>query len=65
MDKPVDKAETRLDAQAIAEHLLWVLRVERAINLAVHKAQEENRRLGSPNYYVINGRIVSDRSDND
>ena len=27
---------------------------------AVHKAQEENRRLGIPNWYSINGKIVSD-----
>ncbi len=27
---------------------------------AVRKAQEENRRLGIPNWYSINGQIVSD-----
>ena len=27
---------------------------------AVAKAQEENRRLGIPNWYSINGKIVSD-----
>ncbi len=27
---------------------------------AVRKAQEENRRLGIPNWYMINGEIVSD-----
>lgn len=29
-------------------------------NSAVQKAQEENRRLGIPNWYSINGEIVSD-----
>ena len=32
----------------------------RIANAAVHKAQEENRRLGIPNWYSINGKIVSD-----
>ena len=32
----------------------------RIANTAVHKAQEENRRLGVPNWYSINGVIVSD-----
>ncbi|CAN5531087.1 hypothetical protein BH10ACI2_BH10ACI2_25670 [soil metagenome] len=32
----------------------------RIANSAVHKAQEENRRLGIPNWYSINGQIVSD-----
>lgn len=30
-------------------------------NIAVQKAQAENRRLGIPNYYSINGKIVSDQ----
>ena len=34
---------------------------ERIFNLAVREAQEENRRLGIPNYYEVNGRIVSDQ----
>ena len=32
----------------------------RIANSAVHKAQEENRRLGIPNWYSIDGKIVSD-----
>ena len=32
----------------------------RIANSAVHKAQEENRRLGIPNWYSIEGKIVSD-----
>lgn len=30
-------------------------------NLAVQKAQEENRRLGIPNWYSIDGIIISDQ----
>jgi hypothetical protein len=30
-------------------------------NRAVQKAQEENRRLGIPNWYSINGVIISDQ----
>lgn len=29
-------------------------------NTAAHNAQEKNRRLGIPNYYSINGRMISD-----
>lgn len=34
---------------------------QRVGNRAVHKAQEENRRLGIPNWYSIGGKIVSDQ----
>lgn len=34
---------------------------QRIGNRAVHKAQEENRRLNIPNWYSIGGVIVSDR----
>ena len=33
---------------------------QRIGNAAVHKAQEENRRLGVPNWYSINGKIVNE-----
>lgn len=33
---------------------------QRIGNAAVHKAQEENRRLGLPNWYSINGKIVNE-----
>ena len=33
---------------------------QRIGNAAVRKAQEENRRLGVPNWYSINGIIVSE-----
>lgn len=35
-------------------------RYQKIANDAVQKAQEENRRLGIPNWYSINGEIVSD-----
>jgi len=34
---------------------------QRIGNRAVHRAQEESRRLGVPNWYSINGKIVSDQ----
>jgi hypothetical protein len=37
-----------------------IVRNQRIADAAVHKAQEENRRLGIPNWYSINGKIVSD-----
>ena len=44
-----------------AEFLLEILEIQRIGNRAVHRAQEENRRLGIPNWYSINGEIVSDQ----
>ncbi len=37
-----------------------ILHNQRIANAAVHKAQEENRRLGVPNWYSINGKIVNE-----
>lgn len=34
---------------------------QRIGNRAVHQAQEENRRLGIPNWYSIGGKIISDQ----
>ena len=45
----------------VAQHLLRMSELDRVFSLAVKKAQEENRRLGIPNYYEIDGRIVSDQ----
>jgi hypothetical protein len=42
------------------ETLRGMMRDQRIANAAVHKAQEENRRLGIPNWYSIDGKIVSD-----
>ncbi len=38
---------------------------QRIGNRAVHRAQEENRKLGIPNFYSIVGKIVSDRDTED
>ncbi|GMR18664.1 MAG: hypothetical protein BMS9Abin33_1096 [Gammaproteobacteria bacterium] len=43
------------------EHLARVLAFQRIGNRAVRKAQAENRRLGIPNWYLINGVLVSDQ----
>jgi hypothetical protein len=37
------------------------LEMQRLGNIAVRKAQAENRRLGIPNWYSINGVLVSDQ----
>ncbi len=37
-----------------------VVKFQRIANDAVQKAQEENRSLGIPNWYSINGEIISD-----
>jgi len=63
MAEAFHKADQSLDREWVANHFLWVLEMERTINQAVREAQEENRRLGIPNYYEINGRIVSDQLD--
>ena len=36
----------------------WTEKMIRIISKAVHMAQEENRRLGIPNVYVLNGKFV-------
>jgi hypothetical protein len=43
--------------------LLWALEMVRIGNIAVRKAQEENRRLGIPNWYEIDGMLVSDQGE--
>lgn len=47
-------------AKVNEETLREMLEIQRIGNRAVHHAQEENRRLGIPNWYSINGEIVSD-----
>jgi hypothetical protein len=42
------------------ETLRKSIEYQRIGNAAVHKAQEENRRLGVPNWYSINGKIVNE-----
>ncbi len=44
-----------------AETLRRLLEMQRTGNQAVRKAQAENRRLGIPNWYFINGVLVSDQ----
>lgn len=36
----------------------FLVKMTQIANEAVHKAQEENRRLGIPNVYSINGQLV-------
>ena len=49
-----------LDSCVTEKTLRNILRNQRVADAAVHKAQEENRRLGIPNWYSIDGKIVSD-----
>jgi hypothetical protein len=37
-----------------------MVKFQRIANDAVQKAQDENRQLGIPNWYSINGEIISD-----
>jgi hypothetical protein len=46
-----------------AARLLWALEMVRIGNIAVRRAQEENRRLGIPNWYEIDGMLVSDQGE--
>ncbi len=48
-----------------AATLREILRMQKIAVAAVHKAQAENRRLGIPNWYSINGKIVSDLQSED
>ncbi len=50
------KSKTEISDKILRE----MLKNQRVANAAVHKAQEENRRLCVPNWYSINGVIVSD-----
>ena len=43
------------------ETLRRLLELQNVANVAVRNAQEENRRRGIPNWYSINGKIVSDQ----
>lgn len=43
------------------ETLLKASELQRIGNRAVKKAQEENRKLGIPNWYEIGGVIISDQ----
>jgi len=49
------------DATISDKTLREMLKNQRIANAAVHKAQEENRALGIPNWYSIGGEIVSDQ----
>ncbi len=42
------------------EHEHWSAKLIRIGNMAVREAQARNRELGIPNWYSLNGRLVSD-----
>jgi hypothetical protein len=47
-----------LDNPEVLKHAVEIQSIG---NIAVHRAQEENRKLGIPNWYSVGGRIVSDQ----
>jgi hypothetical protein len=68
MAKVIDDPTTAVSeggarSEEIARHLLWVQEMDQLAKAAVREAQEENRRLGIPNWYEVNGRMVSDQQD--
>lgn len=52
--------ELVVESRVSQERLRQIVRHQRIADSAVHKAQEENRRLGIPNWYSIDGKIVND-----
>ena len=52
--------QLRTNISVTEETLRESLRMQRIAAAAVQKAQAENRRLDIPNWYCINGHIVSD-----
>ncbi len=50
------KSETSVNDKTLRD----MLKNQRIANAAVRHAQEENRRLGVPNWYSINGVIVNE-----
>ena len=55
-DPGVIQAARRMPAKAAH----WSAELIRIGNLAVRQAQTRNRQLGIPNWYSLNGRLVSD-----
>lgn len=55
----VVKNKPRLDIETYE----WAAEIVRIGNLAVRKAQEENRRLGLPNVYSRNGKLIYEMPD--
>ncbi len=51
----------KLNGTVSDETLREMVEFHRFGNRAIHKAQEDNRRLGIPNWYSIGGKIVSDQ----
>lgn len=47
-------------AMKALKHEHWSAELIRIGNLAVRQAQTRNRQLGIPNWYSLNGRLVSD-----
>lgn len=61
----MEKNGNQIKIEAENKLLRKTVKYQRIANAAVHKAQEENRRLGVPNWYSINGVIVNEAELND
>ncbi|MCY7344817.1 MAG: hypothetical protein LH614_01245 [Pyrinomonadaceae bacterium] len=55
-----DNKIKKTDGSVSEKTLRKSIEFQRIGNRAVHRAQEENRKLGIPNWYSINGEIISD-----
>ncbi len=51
------------NGQVSEQTLRKSIEFQRIGNAAIHKAQEENRRLGIPNWYSVGGKIISDTGE--
>lgn len=47
----------------VSQHEEWAAEILRVGNRAVREAQAQNRALGIPNWYLLNGRLVSDTGE--
>jgi hypothetical protein len=58
----MDETNEKVEKETVLSEktLRKMIKFQRIANNAVRKAQEENRRLGIPNWYSINGEIISD-----
>lgn len=58
----MEKNGKKVTQNGVGEKTLrHLLKYQRLAEVAVEKAQAENRRLGIPNWYSINGKITSDQ----
>ncbi len=58
----MEKNDKKIAKNGVSEKTLrHLLKYQQLAEVAVEKAQAENRRLGIPNWYSINGKITNDQ----